>query len=270
MPSVSNDSSVNRDIQNDVQKCLTSMPEPTKWLLNRVNIEEDRTPYVAQRPFPAKSHSCIEGEQLKKLQICLQNDLESQIYQANEAEGRLHQLHKQHDDLAAQYDETKRENHSVRLEMEQYKQETLTLRKHMNRLTGDHVERKQNLKEWMCRTEKSEETLIDLGRMMEKLRRQNTDCKQQIGQLRAQLDKKQKHAQTMLDEFIHTQGQLDISEKENKDLKSNLSRSEKRVKELSQELLISKERLEKTQQLLQEAELIRSAAEHKVKQQDTE
>ncbi|KAA3678262.1 uncharacterized protein DEA37_0014444 [Paragonimus westermani] len=92
----------------------------------------------------------------------------------------------------------------------------------------------------------------------------------QIGQLRAQLDKKQKHAQTMLDEFIQTQGQLDISEKENIDLKSNLSRSEQRVNELSQELLISKERLDKTQQLLREAELIRSTAEHKVKQQDTD
>ncbi|KAF5398566.1 hypothetical protein PHET_08035 [Paragonimus heterotremus] len=248
----------------DIQKCLTSVPEPTKWLLNGAEIEEDPSPYVIQRPFPSKSCSYEEIELLKK------NDLESLIHHANETEGRLHQLHKQYEDLAARYDETKCENHSVRLEMEQYKQETTTLRKQMIRLTGEQTDRKQNLKEWMYRTEKSEESLIDLRRTKEKLSRQKTDCEQQIGQLRAQLDKKQKHAQTMLDELILTQGQLDISEKESIDLKSNLSRNEQRVKELSQELLITKDRLEKTQQLLGEAELIRSAAEHKIEQQNTE
>ncbi|KAF6777830.1 hypothetical protein AHF37_02562 [Paragonimus kellicotti] len=74
----------------------------------------------------------------------------------------------------------------------------------------------------------------------------------------------------MLDEFIQTQGQLDIREKENIDLKSSLSSNEQQVKELSQELLITKDRLGKTQKLLREAELIRSAAEQKIKEQTTE
>ncbi|KAF7256246.1 hypothetical protein EG68_06440 [Paragonimus skrjabini miyazakii] len=74
----------------------------------------------------------------------------------------------------------------------------------------------------------------------------------------------------MLDEFIQTQLQLDISEKENIDLKSSLSRNEQRVKDLSQELLITKDRLEKTQLLLGEAELVQSAAEQKTKKQNAE
>ncbi|KAF7256245.1 hypothetical protein EG68_06439 [Paragonimus skrjabini miyazakii] len=185
MPSESNDSAINGNAQSGMQKCLTSIPEPTKWLLNGAEIEEDPIPYVIRRPFPAKSYNYEEIELLRK------NDFESLIYHANETEGKLHQLHKQHDGLVARYDEAKRENLSVRLEMEQYKQETLTLRKQLSRfavswccrldrLTGEQTERQQNLKEWMYRTEKCEETLIDLRRMKEKLSRQNTDFEQQV------------------------------------------------------------------------------------------